>query len=184
MIQLPSFHRYAFVYLFTLFTSGIVVSYFFDNTFAFYITVGISLATLGSLLLLKKKEQLGFWLLIACSMFVLGNLRLQFFNEQLHPKKTQDKHFLLIREFQQKEGWSKGVGQIMLPKDGKLEIGNQKILFFVNTSKKLHINDVISVYAELTPIQNKNNPGEFNMQLFGASKELRKCFFSKKRIIN
>ena len=177
MIQLPPFYRYPFVYLFMLFASGIVSNYCFDFQMRFDVFMGFFMICSLAYFLLKSQSQIRFWILIAFLMATLGALRMDLQLENTSEVQPNGKHFLRIKEYQEKEGWSKGIGQLMKVDKHQLIETHQSVLFFVNTKGKLLVNDVIAVDADLTPIQNKNNPGEFNMQLFWKIKDVKEMLF-------
>jgi competence protein ComEC len=87
---------------------------------------------------------------------------------------------LRVDEFQKKEDWSKGVAHVCLLNDNRLKASKKRVVFYVETKQEINKYDVIQVATTLFPIENKNNPGDFNLQLFWKSKGIKEmCFFQE-----
>ncbi|MBM3185846.1 MAG: ComEC/Rec2 family competence protein, partial [Bacteroidetes bacterium] len=74
-----------------------------------------------------------------------------------------------------KDGWSKGIGEITLLNDKEKK--SERIVFYCQTSSVFDVNDYVLVQSDLIPIENKGNPGEFDMELFWKTKGIRTMSF-------
>ena len=178
----PVFYKYPFVYIFCFFAAGIFSYYFHPIWQIIEISAALSILSLLIYLNFKKQLQYLYFLFIGLTFFCIGALTLnRFYDQNFEPlEKSKSSNVILrIDEFQQKEQWSKGVAQVCkTAENGSLTPTRKKILFFAQTQNNIHVNDVLFVSTSLSPILNKNNPGDFDMKLYWEGKGVREmCFF-------
>jgi competence protein ComEC len=116
---------------------------------------------------------------LASLFFFLGYLTIYLFcsnSFQLDEFEKSANFKMKVIEFQpKKDGWSKGIGEVTLLDSKKKK--NERIVFYCQANSVFDVNDYLLVQSDLIPIQNKGNPGEFNMELFWKTKGIRKMCF-------
>ena len=181
----PVFQKQPFLYLFIFQAFGIIVGNLFYNLQFIYLLITscvlLFLIYLNTQFILKK---ISLYLGLALMFFFLGYLTIFLFQKnayQIESIETTESFQIKIIEFQpRKEGWSKGIGEIRILNDSKTAGKKERIVFYCKTEGNFDVNDILLVNSELVPIENKNNPGEFNMELFWSTKGIRKmCFFDE-----
>ena len=182
---IPVFKKQPFLFLFIFLATGIIIGNSFASKSMLF--TSLLLSAFAFLLYLNTSnalKKLSLYLSIATSFFFLGYLSYFLFDQnafQLNAIHNPTSFQMNVLEFQSKsEGWSKGIGEISILTD-KSNIGkSERIVFYCQSADDFDINDQLLVNADLIPIENKGNPGEFDLKLYWKGKGIRKmCFFDK-----
>ena len=180
---LPPFFKQAFSYLFFFYALGILSFLAFpDLNLSPWLLLIIPIYLLNWLTKNNKLERISFILVLVISLMLIGNTSMgEFFKRNLAQENTIDSQLFeaKIEEFQKKEtGWSKGIATITsFPKSKEKLKHKFKILFFADEKFKGEIDDIILVNSSLSRIENKNNPGEFDMKLYWQTKGIQNICF-------
>jgi len=176
----PVFQKQPFLYLFIFQAFGVVVGNSILSFEILFSSFGISI--LAFLVYLNFNDFLKKWsflLGLASLFFFLGYLTIYLFcshSFQLEEFEKSANFKMKVIEFQpKKDGWSKGIGEVTLL-DSK-EKKNERIVFYCQSNSVFDVNDYLLVQSDLIPIQNKGNPGEFDMELFWKTKGIRTMSF-------
>lgn len=177
---IPVFQKQPFLYLFIFQAFGVVVGNSILSFEILFSSFGISI--LAFLVYLNFNDFLKKWsflLGLASLFFFLGYLTIYLFcshSFQLEEFEKSANFKMKVIEFQpKKDGWSKGIGEVTLL-DSK-EKKNERIVFYCQSNSVFDVNDYLLVQSDLIPIQNKGNPGEFDMELFWKTKGIRTMSF-------
>lgn len=181
----PVFQKQPFLYLFILQALGIILGNSFVSKDILFSSFAFSIITF--LTYLNFKGQLKRWsflLSLASLFFFLGYLTIFLFcsdSFQLEEFEKSSNFKMKVTEFQpKKEGWSKGIGEITLIKHSEENNKHERIVFYCQSSSVFDVNDYLLVQSDLIPIENKGNPGEFDMELFWKTKGIRTmCFIDE-----
>jgi len=178
---IPSFYKFPFAYLTCFLCVGIVLEFKIENIILTQLLLSFSILTGVLIYFFKEKLRHFFILFIALVFSSIGAISLKQYNKlNFETKKVSNTFILRVDEFQQKETWSKGIAQVCELESNKLIPTKRKILFYSNSDKPIHKNDILKVNSNLIPIENKNNPGDFNLQLFWKTKGIKEmCFFQE-----
>jgi competence protein ComEC len=179
MKSFPSFHHYPFAFLSSFLMIGIAINFFYaSNELNFFFPLfGITAAC--CFFIFRNFLKRYFILFAATSFISIGYKVLENYNfTHFDTQKSEGTLIFRVDEFQKKEAWSKGVAQVCVLKANKLVTTKKRILFYASSDQKISKYDVIQVATTLFPIVNKNNPGDFDLQLFWKSKGITEmCFF-------
>ena len=180
-MSFPSFHRFPFAFLSSFLMLGIIFNFFYASAELNTIFPIIGILSAIIFIIFRKNLQRYFILFVALSFISIGYIVLENFNStHFETKKSEGTLILRVDEFQKREGWSKGVAQVCTLKENKLIATKKRVLFYAESEQKISKYDVIQVATTLFPIVNKNNPGDFNLQLFWKSKGITEmCFFQE-----
>jgi len=177
---IPVFQKQPFLYLFIFQTFGVIVGNSILSIEILFSSFGFSI--LAFLVYLNLNDFLKKWSFIiglASLFFFLGYLTIYLFcshSFQLEEFEKSANFKMKVIEFQpKKDGWSKGIGEVTLL-DSK-EKKNERIVFYCQSNSVFDVNDYLLVQSDLIPIQNKGNPGEFDMELFWKTKGIRTMSF-------
>lgn len=181
MIKFPSFHRFPFAFLSSFLMLGIIFNFFYESEELTYLFPILAISSAVVFFIFKNHLKRYFILFTAVSFISIGYTVLANFNStHFEDEKSNGVLVLRVDEFQKKEGWSKGVAQVCLLNDNKLKASKKRIVFYAETKQEINKYDVIQVATTLFPIENKNNPGDFDLQLFWKSKGIKEmCFFQE-----
>jgi competence protein ComEC len=176
----PVFQKQPFLYLFIFQAFGVIVGNSILSIEILFSSFGISI--LAFLVYLNFNDFLKKWSFLiglASLFFFLGYLTIYLFcsnSFQLDEFEKSANFKMKVIEFQpKKDGWSKGIGEVTLLDSKKKK--NERIVFYCQANSVFDVNDYLLVQSDLIPIQNKGNPGEFNMELFWKTKGIRKMCF-------
>lgn len=177
------FFKQAFSYLFFFYALGILsfLSFPYSNLSPLLLLI-ISICIVNWLTRNSKLERISFILVLAISLALIGNTSMgEFFKRNFAQENRIDSQLFeaKIEEFQKKEsGWSKGIATIIsFPKTKEKLKHTFKILFFSDEKFKGKIDDIILVNSSISRIQNKNNPGEFDMKRYWQTKGIQNICF-------
>jgi competence protein ComEC len=173
------------LYLFIFQSIGIVIGNSILSTGIILGSIGFS--SLAFLTYLNFNGQLKKWsfhLSMASLFFFLGYLTIYLFcsnSFQLKDLKKSANFKLKVIEFQpKKDGWSKGIGEITLINSSEDQSKRERIVFYCQSKSIFDVNDYLLVQSDLIPIENRGNPGEFDMELFWKTKGIRTmCFIDE-----
>jgi competence protein ComEC len=182
---IPDFQKQPFLYLFIFQSIGIVIGNSILSTGILLGSIGFS--SLAFLTYLNFNGQLKKWsfhLSMASLFFFLGYLTIYLFcsnSFQLKDLKKSANFKLKVIEFQpKKDGWSKGIGEITLINSSEDQSKRERIVFYCQSKSIFDVNDYLLVQSDLIPIENRGNPGEFDMELFWKTKGIRTmCFIDE-----
>jgi competence protein ComEC len=177
---IPVFQKQPFLYLFIFQAFGVIVGNSILSIEILFSTFGISI--LAFLVYLNFNDFLKKWSFLiglASLFFFLGYLTIYLFcshSFQLEEFEKSANFKMKVIEFQpKKDGWSKGIGEETLLDSKKKK--NERIVFYCQSNSVFDVNDYLLVQSDLIPIQNKGNPGEFDMELFWKTKGIRTMSF-------
>lgn len=181
MNKFPAFYSYPFAYLSSFLMLGIILNFFYASEDLnsllpiFAISVGIVFFAF------RKFLQRYFIVFVASTFITIGYSALETYNSTHFDENKSDRVLILrVDEFQKKETWSKGVAQVCNLEGNLLKPTKKRIVFYAQTNQEINKYDVIQVATSLFPIENKNNPGDFDLQLFWRSKGIKEmCFFQE-----
>jgi hypothetical protein len=120
--------------------------------------------------------------------FVLGCF-VGFLHEEFNPKFQHSGYAkgdlvqLEITEINQGSGdWNKAIGRVhtIFTQKGSVKNKNHVLLYINKDASYIQKGDVLLVGAEFTPIENKNNPGEFNAEYYWNSRRIDVTAFASK----
>ena len=179
---IPVFQKQPFLYLFIFQAFGVVVGNSILSFEILFSSFGISI--LAFLVYLNFNDFLKKWSFLiglASLFFFLGYLTIYLFcshSFQLEEFEKSANFKMKVIEFQpKKDGWSKGIGEVIILNDAKKKKRSERIVFYCQSSSVFDVNDYLLVQSDLIPIQNKGNPGEFDMELFWKTKGIRTMSF-------
>jgi competence protein ComEC len=181
MNKFPAFYRFPFAYLSSFLIIGIIFNFFYASKVLTFLFPILAITTTVLFLIFRKHLQRYFILFTAVSFISIGYMVLVNYNStHFEDEKSTGVLVLRVDEFQKKEDWSKGVAHVCLLNDNRLKASKKRVVFYVETKQEINKYDVIQVATTLFPIENKNNPGDFNLQLFWKSKGIKEmCFFQE-----
>ena len=181
MIKFPSFHRFPFAFLSSFLMLGIILNFFYASKELSILLPTLAISTAFIFFVFRNQLQRYFILFAAVSFISIGYAVLENYNyTHFEEEKSDGVLILRVDEFQKKEGWSKGVAQVCSIADNKLKASKKRVVFYAETKQEINKYDVLQVATSLFPIENKNNPGDFDLQLFWKSKGIKEmCFFQE-----
>lgn len=181
----PAFSRYPFVYICAYFSIGILLAEKFPNSKEFYfillanaIILAFTLQTSEQLRVLSKQLVL---------FSISGFLGFLAHTEQQKNTGWKDWHFhkgktifqMKVTEIQSGKPWTKGIGEIQWKKGNKSSF--TPVRFYVKGSEIPKLDDVLEVKTEVIRIENKGNPGEFDLKTYWKTKGLYGMFFMESK---
>lgn len=177
---IPVFQKQPFLYLFIFQAIGVIIGNSIISVEILFGSFGISI--LSFLIYLNFNglfKKWSFLFSLASLFFFLGYLTIYLFCSSSFNLKKFEKSAIFkmkVIEFQpKKDGWSKGIGEISLLDDREKK--RERIVFYCQSNSEFDINDYLLVQSDLIPIENKGNPGEFDMELFWKTKGIRTMSF-------
>ena len=180
---LPPFYKQSFSYLFFFYSFGILSYLSFPNyNLTPFILFIFPIFLVNWAANNKYLERTTFILLLAISFVLIGNTSMgEFQKSNLSEQEISNSEVFeaKIIEFQKKDqGWSKGIASITsFPKTREALKNPIKILFFTDEKFKGEIDDILLVNSSLSRIENKNNPGEFDMKRYWQTKGIQHICF-------
>ena len=179
---IPVFQKQPFLYLFIFQAFGVIVGNSILSIEILFSSFGISiLAFLVYLNFNNLLKKWSFLIGLASLFFFLGYLTIYLFcsnSFQLDEFEKSANFKMKVIEFQpKKDGWSKGIGEVIILNDAKKKKRSERIVFYCQSSSVFDVNDYLLVQSDLIPMQNKGNPGEFDMELFWKTKGIRTMSF-------
>ncbi len=182
---IPVFQKQPFLFLFIFLSIGVFTGNYCCSLDILLTT--LSIAVLMYLFYLNTQSAIKKIMLqssIGISFFFLGYLSYFLFERnsfQLNSIQNPVSFQMKILEFQPKsEDWSKGIGEISVLNDKLNSENSERIVFYSKSSDDFDINDLLLLNADLIPIENKGNPGEFDLKLYWRGKGIRNmCFFDE-----
>lgn len=181
----PVFQKQPFLHLFIYLAVGVLIGNFFcDNELVINSFLTGVFSYLCYLNVSKTWKKIFLHLSIAFSFIFVGLLSQYHFHNsyfQLKDVQNQNSFQMKIIEFQPKtNGWSKGIGEIKLLNNQKNKDKVERIVFYSKPNKSFDVNDFLLLNTSLIPIENKGNPGEFDLKMFWKGKGIRyMCFFDE-----
>lgn len=180
----PAFSRYPFVYLCSYFCFGILMAEkLLPYADFFFLCCGLLLSIAQILLTHNKHEIMAKQLRVLVLFSGLGFLatlqQFQLSGWDKWPFHSGKSIFnMKVLEIQKGQPWSKGIGEIQWKLTGK----NQSTLvrFYLKGNDVPQLDDCLHVKAQVIPIENKGNPGEFDLQLYWKTKGIYGQFFMQK----
>jgi ComEC/Rec2-related protein len=177
----PAFSRYPFVYICLYFSTGILCAEKIPE-FKDYLILVLANLTIASLIF-QSLDQLR----VASKQIILfticGFLGFLAHYEQQHHTGWEDWHFhkgktifhMKVTEIQSGQPWTKGIGEIRWRK-GKTSY-HTPVRFYAKGKNTPKLDQLLEVSAEIIPIENKGNPGEFDLKTYWKTKGICGMFF-------
>ncbi|MEN9987684.1 MAG: hypothetical protein RLZZ585_723 [Bacteroidota bacterium] len=177
----PAFSRYPFVYICLYFSSGILCAEKIPE-FKDYLILVLANLTIASLIF-QSLDQLR----VASKQIILfticGLIGFLAHYEQQHHTGWEDWHFhkgktifhMKVTEIQSGQPWTKGIGEIRWRK-GKTSYYTP-VRFYAKGKNTPKLDQLLEVSAEIIPIENKGNPGEFDLKTYWKTKGICGMFF-------
>ena len=177
----PAFSRYPFVYLCSYFCLGIFLAekWAWDSGFLLLFSAWIILASVLGFTLLRSA-------ILSKQLFLLWVFSLLgYFAHQQQEKNTGWKnwHFhpgksifeVKICEIQKGKDWSKAIGEISWK--AQHQSFQTPVCLYIRTKKLPKLDDILYVKSQVIPIENKGNPGEFDLKTYWKTKGIQGMFF-------
>jgi len=177
----PAFSRYPFVYICVYFSMGILLAEKFPKSKEFYFILLANSIILSVILQTSERLHVLAKQLILFSF--CGFLGFLAHTEQQKTTGWKDWHFhkgktifqMKVTEIQAGTPWTKGIGEIHWKKGKKSFF--TPVRFYVKGNKTPKLDDVLEVKTEVIPIENKGNPGEFDLKTYWKTKGIYGMFF-------
>jgi len=177
----PAFSRYPFVYICVYFSMGILLAEKFPSTKEFYFILLANAIILS--VILQTSERLHVLAKQLMLFSICGFLGFLAHTEQQKTTGWKDWDFhkgktifeMKVTEIQAGKPWTKGIGEIHWKKGNKSFF--TPVRFYVKGNKTPKLDDVIQVKTEVIPIENKGNPGEFDLKTYWKTKGIYGMFF-------
>ena len=177
----PAFSRYPFVYLYAFFSIGIFCAEKLADFSDFYYLVFANIFIASVVLFSFETAHV-----IAKQLFLLavfGLLGCFAHGEQQKNTGWSDWHFhsgktvfqMRVIEIQADQPWTKGIGIIQWKKGD--QIFATPIRFYVKGKNTPQLDQFLTVKAAVIPIENKGNPGEFDLKTYWKTKGICGMFF-------
>ena len=181
----PAFSRYPFVYICLYFSLGILFAEKIPSLIDYYfillthvIIISLILQTFDLLKALTKQ-------VILCS--ICGFLGFLAHTEQQKNTGWEDWHFhkgktifqMKVTEIQSGKPWTKGIGEIHWQK-GKTSYCTP-VRFYVKGKITPKLDQLLEINTEVIPIENKGNPGEFDLKTYWKTKGIYGMFFMESK---
>ncbi|MCX8487376.1 MAG: ComEC/Rec2 family competence protein [Crocinitomicaceae bacterium] len=170
----PAFSRYPFVYLCLYFSTGILCAEKIPELKDYFFLV------LANLIIESVILQSANYLQVAAKQIMLFSL-CAFFGFLAHCEQQQNTGWedwqfhkgktifqMKVTEIQVGKPWTKGIGEIHWKKGRKTFY--TPIRFYVKVTKTPKLDEVLTVKSEVIPIENKGNPGEFDLKTYWKTK--------------
>lgn len=181
----PAFSSYPFVYLCSYFCIGLFIAEKWPWNFEALILLS-SWLLLGSIIgfTIMRSYILPKQLFLLWVFSLLGYIA-----HQQQEKNTgwRNWHFhrgkstfeVKINEFQKGIDWSKAIGEIQWK--AQPQSFTTAVCFYIRSKHELNLDDVLRVTTEVIPIENKGNPGEFDLKTYWKTKGIQGMFFIEDR---
>lgn len=177
----PAFSRYPFVYICVYFCIGILLAEKFPDVKDFYFILFANVIVLSAIF--NTSEQFRILAKQLMLFSLCGFLGYLAHTEQQKSTGWKDWHFhkgktifqMKVIELQAGKPWTKGIGEIHWKKGKKSFF--TPVRFYVKGNKTPQLDDVLEVKTEVIPIENKGNPGEFDLKTYWKTKGIYGMFF-------
>ena len=181
----PAFSRYPFVYLCAFFSIGIFCAEKLADYSDFYYLFFANILIASAILLSFETAQV-----IAKQLFLLAIFGLLGSFAHVEQQKNTGWsawHFhsgktifqMRVMEIQAGKPWTKGIGIIQW-KRGE-QVFSTPIRFYVKGKKTPQLDQIITVKAAVIPMENKGNPGEFDLKTYWKTKGICGMFFMEEK---
>jgi competence protein ComEC len=181
----PAFSRYPFIYLCLYFSTGILCAEKIPELQDYYFTLLANLIIASLILQISD-----YWNVSAKQIMlfsICGFLGFLAHFEQQQNTGWKDWNFhkgktmlqMKVTEIQSGQPWIKGIGEIHWKKGKQLFF--TPVRFYVKGNKTPKLDDVLEVKTEVIPIENKGNPGEFDLKTYWKTKGIYGMFFMESR---
>ena len=181
----PAFSRYPFVYICVYFAIGILLAEKFPYLKEYYFILFAYLIIVS--LIFQSLELLRIWSKQLILFSICGFLGFLAHNEQqrntgwkawdFHKGKTIFQ--MRVTEIQSGKPWTKGIGEIHWEKGNKSFY--TPVRFYVKGKKTPKLDQLLEITAEVIPIENKGNPGEFDLKTYWKTKGIYGMFFMESK---
>lgn len=177
----PAFSRYPFVYICLYFSTGILCAEKVPELKDYFFLVLANL-TIASLILQSFQ-----YLRVAAKQIMLfsicGLLGFIAHYEQQQNTGWEDWNFhkgktifhMKVTEIQSGQPWTKGIGEIRWRR-GKATYSTP-VRFYVKGKNTPKLDQLLEIKTEIIPIENKGNPGEFDLKTYWKTKGIYGMFF-------
>ncbi len=177
----PAFSRYPFVYICLYFSLGILCAEKITALSEYYFIMLSNVIIISLILRTFDLIQVGTKQLILFS--ICGLFGFLAHTEQQKNTGWKDWHFhkgktvfqMRVTEIQLGKPWTKGIGEIQWRK-GKTSY-NTPVRFYVKGKKIPKLDQQLEITTEIIPIENKGNPGEFDLKTYWKTKGIYGMFF-------
>jgi competence protein ComEC len=177
----PAFSRHPFFYVFSYFSIGILCSANNSVPPDMALFVNCLILVIGFLFLTSSPFQTLAKHFILCAILsFLGSVATreqQVLNAwddwTFHDGKTQFN--LKVTEIQSGSPWKKGIGEIHWKKNNQTR--TTSVRFYFKGDYPLRLDEWIHVSTKVLPIENKGNPGEFDLKQYLKTKGIEGQFF-------
>ncbi|MEN9972021.1 MAG: hypothetical protein RIS20_368 [Bacteroidota bacterium] len=177
----PAFSRYPFVYICLYFSLGILCAEKIPSLSEYYFIMLSNVIIISLILRTFDLIQVGTKQLILFS--ICGLFGFLAHTEQQKNTGWKDWHFhkgktvfqMRVTEIQLGKPWTKGIGEIQWRK-GKTSY-NTPVRFYVKGKKIPKLDQQLEITTEIIPIENKGNPGEFDLKTYWKTKGIYGMFF-------
>jgi competence protein ComEC len=181
----PAFSRYPFVYICLYFSLGILCAEKIPSLTDYYLILLTNVIIISLILQSLNFLKVGAKQLILFS--ICGLLGFLAHTEQQKTTGWKDWHFhkgktifqMRVTEIQSGKPWTKGIGEIQWRK-GKTSY-NTPVRFYVKGNKLPKLDQLLEITTEVIPIENKGNPGEFDLKTYWKTKGIYGMFFIKSK---
>lgn len=181
----PAFSRYPFVYICLYFSTGILCAEKIPELKDYFFLVLANL-TIASLILQSFQ-----YLRVAAKQIMLfsicGLLGFIAHYEQQQNTGWEDWNFhkgktifhMKVTEIQSGQPWTKGIGEIRWRR-GKASYSTP-VRFYVKGKNTPKLDQLLEIKTEIIPIENKGNPGEFDLKTYWKTKGIYGMFFMESK---
>lgn len=177
MSRIVAFSKIPFLYITVFYCVGMLFSS------GFYLPVDsiivILLASLLSLMIFLRFKLNQFYLVSIAFLFIgIGAFTYKMKDVERLGIPDQGAFVLKVQEATKgKKDWNKVIGEIKgYIKNDTLQTANERIVLFVQ-NEMFEKGDVVLAYLKMNTIKNKNNPGEFNAEMYWRTKGIQKMAF-------
>jgi ComEC/Rec2-related protein len=177
----PAFSRYPFVYICLYFSLGILYAEKIQSLSDYYFILLSNVIIISLLLQTFDLIKVGAKQLILFS--ICGLIGFLAHTEQQKTTGWKDWHYhkgktifqMKVTEIQSGKPWTKGIGEIQWRKGNKSFF--TPVRFYVKGKKIPKLDELLEITTEVLPIENKGNPGEFDLKTYWKTKGIYGMFF-------
>jgi ComEC/Rec2-related protein len=181
----PAFSRYPFVYICVYFAIGILLAEKFPDLKEYFFILIANAIILA--LILQTSEQLRVLSKQLMLFSICGFLGFLALTEQQKTTGWKYWHFhkgktifqMKVTEIQSGKPWTKGIGEIHWGKGNKSFF--TPVRFYVKGKKTPKLDQQLEISTEVIPIENKGNPGEFDLKTYWKTKGIYGMFFMESK---
>lgn len=181
----PAFSRYPFVYIFLYFSLGILCAEKIPSLSDYYFILISNVIIITLILQTVDLLKVGTKQLVLFS--ICGVLGFIAHSEQQKSTGWKDWHFhkgktifqMSVTEIQVGKPWTKGIGEIRWRK-GKTTFSTP-VRFYVKGKNTPKLDQLLEINTEVIPIENKGNPGEFDLKTYWKTKGIYGMFFMESK---